>query len=141
MIVVEFGILGTPQNWANWTPNRMALYAKKKEWLETTIILGRMARNSAGVPIAIFGHPLRYISITQYRIRFLDKDGLFISGKPIVDGLKTELRRKVGKTFEKYPGAGLIFDDDPTHCDWDVKQEKATGTPQIKIRIEIPESS
>lgn len=117
------------------------MYEKKKEWLETTIILGRLARIKMGCPIAGKGHSLRMVTIHEIRTRFLDKDGLYISAKPIVDGLKSELRKKEGKKFIKYEGAGLIFNDDADHCDWYVTQEKADGRePQVKITVKIEEA-
>lgn len=132
-------MLGVPTNWSNFAKNRFVLYEKKKVWLETTIILGGMARIKAGCPVAEKGHDPRTLHIHQIRTRLLDKDGLYISAKPIVDGLKTELRKKVEKKFVKYEGAGLIFNDNPDHCDWEVTQEKADGRDQKTfIEIEIP---
>jgi hypothetical protein len=40
--------------------------------------------------------------------------------------------------FIKVPGAGLIFNDDPSHADWEVTQEKADGRQnQTFIKVEI----
>lgn len=136
---IEFGILGVPQNWSNWNKNRFVMYEAKKEWLDTTVILGRQCRARAGLQVAGRGHAQRTIQIVQSRVRFLDKDGLYISAKPIIDGLKTELRRKIDKKYVVYEGAGFIFNDDEVHADWDVKQIKADGEPQVRIKITIPD--
>lgn len=137
-MIVEFSMLGVPKNWSNYNPNRYVLHAEKDEWLRSTTILGRVARVKAGCPIAEKGHDLRMVYIHQIRTRFLDKDGLFVSCKPIIDGLKSELRRKVDKQFVKVIGAGLIFNDDPEHADWIVTQEKADGRQnQTYIKVEI----
>lgn len=138
-MIIEFGILGVPINWSNFYVNRFVMYEKKKEWLEDTIILGRMARIKAGCAVAEKGHDPRILRIHQLRTRFLDKDGLYISAKPIVDGLKTKLRKKIDGKMTSYEGAGLIFNDNPDHCDWEVIQEKADGREQkTTIQIEIP---
>lgn len=142
VIVVKFGILGVPKNWSNWTPNRMALYSQKKEWLDTASILGRQARILAKVEVAIRGHPRRNIFIRMLRKRTLDKDGSYSACKPIIDGLKTILKRRKSnsKSFEEYEGAGLIFDDNPIHADWTVEQEITRDEPQVWIEVHIPES-
>jgi hypothetical protein len=137
-LIIEFSMLGVPTNWSNYMVNRFVMAEKKREWLETTVILARVARVKANLPIAEKGHDLRFIRIHQIRTRLLDKDGLYSSAKPIVDGLKSELRRKVEGKFVKVVGAGLIFNDDPDHADWEVTQEKANGRDQkVTISIEI----
>jgi len=146
MALIEFSILGVPKNWSNFSAHRYVQYNEKKEWLETTTILGRNARVKAGCLPAEKGHDQRTIRIHQYRKRLLDKDGLYTSGKPIIDGLKTILRRKITEGPEKgkfldVPGAGLIWNDDAKHCDWFVTQELASGRDQkITIQVEIPET-
>jgi len=135
---VEFSMLGVPKNWSNFMRNRYVVYEEKDEWVRSTTILGRVARVKAGRDVAEKGHPLRMVHLHQIRTRLLDKDGLFISNKPIVDGLKTWLRRKVDGEFTQVPGAGLIFNDDPKHCDWNCTQELAGGRDQkITITVEI----
>ena len=141
LIVVKFSILGVPKNWSNWTPNRMALYAQKKEWLETTIILGRIARVKAGALVAEKGHSLRTALVFQKRVRLLDKDGLYVSCKPLIDGCKSYLRHKIDGKFEKYIGAGLFYDDNPAHLEWEAKQEKTSGPPEVWIEVRIPEET
>lgn len=139
-MIVEFTMLGVPTNWSNFMKNRYVVAEKKNEWLTSTAILGRVARIKAGLPIAEKGHALRILRIHAIRTRLLDKDGLYASCKPIVDGLKSELRRKVDGQFVKVAGAGLIFNDDPSHADWEVTQEKADGKEnKITIKVEIPE--
>jgi hypothetical protein len=139
-MIIEFSMLGVPINWSNYMVNRFVIAEKKREWLESTTILARVARVKAGIPIAEKGHSLRIIQIHQIRTRLLDKDGLYVSCKPIVDGLKSELKRKVEKKFVTVSGAGLIFNDNPSHCDWECTQELASGRDQkVTIRINIEE--
>lgn len=137
-MIIEFEMLGVPTNWSNMIRNRFYMYAKKKEWLDAAEILGRVARVKAGVPIAEKGHPIRILHIHQYRQRLLDKDGLYVSCKPIIDGLKTVLKRKIDGKMVTVSGAGLIYNDDPSHIDWEASQSKCIRDEQkTKIRIEI----
>jgi hypothetical protein len=72
-------------------------------------------------------------------VRFLDKDGLYSSVKPILDGLQISLQRKnklTGK-MESYPGAGLIVKDSPDWIDLEVEQYKVgKDTPYTEITVE-----
>ena len=138
---IEFTMLGVPTNWANFARNRFVMYAKKKEWLDAAEILGRSARIRAESPIAEKGHKQRLIAVTQFRNRFLDKEGLYVSCKPIIDGLKTVLkvRNKDTGKYENSAGAGLIYDDNEDYVEWVVTQVKCKRDDEKTIiTIEIP---
>jgi hypothetical protein len=142
LLTVEIHVTGVPENWDNITTTSkrgaMAVAARKREWLETIIFLGGQERNTAHIPLAEKGHPRRLVHIEQIRWGRLDKGGLYASCKPLIDGLKVVLYRGKGEHRRRITGAGLIYEDDPDHVDWDVTQTiDRNQNPLTKITVEI----
>jgi len=77
-------------------------------------------RRKVGLLTAVGGER-RKVVITRYGPRTLDHDNLVGGVKPLIDALR---------------GAGVIWEDDPTHIDLEVHQRKSTGGHR-HTRVEI----
>lgn len=122
--VVEFKVVGIPESWSNngiWSRQAaIAQHKKKSFWTDKVIYLGQVHRTKSGWQSATYGHSQRLVTIRQYRYGILDDDNLFASVKPLLDGLKSFIRRR-GKVTA---GAGLIWNDNPRHCRLAVEQTR-----------------
>jgi hypothetical protein len=121
---IEVSMLGVPESWSNtgvWSRHAAIAQSKRmSEWRWKVIDRGQLRRVEACWEMAELGHLPRRVSIHQMRHGILDDDNLFSSVKPILDGLKTNIRSK-GKTVN---GAAIIWNDNPRHCKLHVTQER-----------------
>jgi hypothetical protein len=137
VIEVTFQLRGVPENWLNSRLHHMKAYAMKADWMQQAMMLGAVARQQAKVRPAN-SSDRRFVVIWQYRHGVLDDDGLLASAKPIIDGLKTFVKKRFGAQMVSVPGAGLIWDDDPEHATWVVNQyrigKKMTTMTIVSVR-------
>jgi hypothetical protein len=105
----------------------MAESLKKKAWTRNVAARGLTKRLAADWEKASKGHLRRLIVIHQVRHGELDEgDNLPASVKPLVDGCKTYLKRGNKPIY----GAGLIWDDNPIHCQ--------VITSQVRVGFSVP---
>lgn len=99
----------------HWARRRK--YTEKWSWL---------IRAAMGYPCIFDAAPDKAkVTITQHRKRLMDKDNLYASCKPLLDGLVDWQ---------------LIADDSPSHCELDVQQRIAENGLHTDITIEAEES-
>lgn len=75
-----------------------------------------------------------YVVVTRTGPKLLDKDNLYSSIKPVVDALKA-IRHSKAWNMDQWTRWGLIWDDDPAHCEIVARQEKGP----YAVRIEVTE--
>jgi hypothetical protein len=135
--LVEFELSGVPISWSNkkvWSrKGAIVQHVQMKEWTQNVIFWGAIQRGKAGWPRAMEPHPQRTVTIHQLRHGELDDDNLFSSIKPLIDGCKSNLRRK-GKAVL---GAGLIWNDNPRHCHILASQERIPMSQPCKTIIRV----
>lgn len=135
--IIEFTVWGAPESWSNDRPwsrgASIGQHRRMKDWTDKVIIWGHTARRSVGWELAQEGHKPRWVRIHQYRHGILDDDNLFTSIKPLLDGCKTHIRRKKQTTF----GSGLIWNDNPRHCQLEVTQERVSLNEPCRVVIKV----
>ena len=138
-LLVEFEIPDVPPSRANQRGHWGASYATGSRWLELTIGHGLAARMQAHL-VPATPADRRRVEIVMHRIRLLDPDNLIASAKAIVDGLKLRHGRRlkgIPAELSDLHGAGLIFDDGPSHLELQVTQAKAAHAAEQRTRVAV----